>query len=300
MIKVTPLGISGALPTPTRSCSSFAITFGGVYLFDCCEGAQKQMMKYGVSYAQVKAIFISHLHADHFLGLFGLVHTLNFIGRKEPLVIYGPKGTKEFLGKVFAMNEFKPHNFAIDVINVDAGKKSFFSNTLFDVKAFKVKHNAPQALGFILESKAYRRFDETKAKKLGVKGRMFGELQAKGKLIVNGKTIKYKDVTYEQKGKKIVYTGDTLGNVASIATAAKEADLLIHDSSFTEEHKDHAKAKTHSTAKQAALNAKKAKVKQLMLTHFSNRYENLDLVLNEAKTEFENTILAQAGVAITV
>ena len=300
MIKVTPLGISGALPTPTRSCSSFAITFGGVYLFDCCEGAQKQMMKFGVSYAQVKGIFLSHLHADHFLGLFGLVHTLNFIGRKEPLEIYGPIGTKEFLGKVFAMKEFKPNNFKIEIIEVKESKKEFLSNSLFTVKAFKVKHNSPHALGFILESKSYRRFDEDKAKKLGLKGRMFGELQAKGKLTVNGKVVKYTDVTYEQKGKKLVYTGDTLGNVASIAKAAKDADLLIHDSSFTNEHADHAKAKTHSTCLQAAQNAKKAKAKLLMLTHFSNRYDDLQPVLTEAKKEFENTILAEPGVFITL
>lgn len=300
MIKVTPLGISGALPTPTRSCSCFAVTYGGVYLFDCCEGCQKQMMKFKVSYGQLKAVFLSHLHADHFLGLFGLVHTLNFIGRTEPLLIFGPTGTKAFFEKTFTMKEFKPKNFKIEISDVENTRKAFFETSLFEMRAFKVKHNSPNSLGLVLEAKSYRRFDEEKARALGVKGKLFSQLQEVGKLEINGKIVKYSNVTYVQKGKKIAYTGDTLGNAPSIATAAKDADLLIHDSTFTSEHASHAKAKFHSTAFEAAKNAKKARAKMLMLTHFSNRYEDLSALLKEAKDEFENSTLAQEGVPITI
>ncbi|MDP3742359.1 MAG: ribonuclease Z [Candidatus Micrarchaeota archaeon] len=298
MIRLVMLGTSGAMPTPRSNPSCFAVKFGGVYLFDCSEGCQRQMMKYGTNFGSVKAIFISHLHADHFLGLFGLVQSLNMTGRKEPLQLYGPKGTKKFLGTVFAMKEFMS-SFPLEIIEVAPSKKPFYSNELFTVKAFNVKHNAPASLGFVMEGLSYRRFDMDKCKKVGVSGRMFSQLQEGGTVEINGKKVKYADVTYVQGGKKIVYTGDTM-QCPAIATNAKDADLLIHDSCFLDKHKDHAKAKMHSTCLDAAKNAKKANVKKLILTHFSNRYDDLAPLLAEAKTVFESTELAEQGKEILI
>ncbi len=293
MIRLVVLGTSGSMPSPSSPPSCFAIKWGGVYLFDCCEGAQRQMMKYGVSFAGVNAIFISHLHADHFLGIFGLVHSLNFTGRKEPLYIFGPDGTEKFLKTAFAMREFKPH-FEIKIQDVSAGKKPFYSNELFTVKAFKVKHNAPAAIGFVVEGLPYRRFDEAKARAAGVKGALFTKLQKDGKATINGKIIKFTDVSYVQQGKKIVYTGDTM-QCPAIATNSKGADLLVHDACFSQEHVKHAKEKMHSTVTEAATNAKKAKVKKLLLTHFSNRYDDKSKLLAEAKAVFEQSELGECG-----
>ncbi|MFH1247171.1 MAG: ribonuclease Z [Candidatus Micrarchaeota archaeon] len=298
MIRIVTLGTSGSIPTPKSNPSCFAVKFGGTYLFDCSEGCQRQMMKYGTNFGSVQAIFVSHLHADHFLGVFGLVHSLNFVGRREPLLIFGPKGTRKFFSTMFAMHEFKA-NFPIEITDVEAGKKPFYSNDLFTVRAFKVKHNAPAALGFVLQGLSYRRFDMEKCAKVGVKGKIFSQLQNAGVVEVNDKKVKFEDVTYVQEGKKIVYTGDT-AQCAAIASNAKNADLLIHDGCFTEKHKEHAKAKMHSTCLQAAQNAKKANAKKLLLTHFSNRYDDLTPLLGEAKTVFEATELAEQGKEILI
>lgn len=298
MIRLVMLGTSGAMPTPRSNPSCFAVKYGGTYLFDCSEGCQRQMMKYGTNFGSVKAIFISHLHADHFLGLFGLVQSLNMTGRKEPLTIYGPKGTKKFLGTVFAMKEFASA-FPLEIVEVTASKKPFYQNELFTVKAFNVKHNAPASLGFVMQGLSYKRFDMDKCKKAGVTGRMFSQLQDGGTVEISGKKVKYDDVTYLQEGKKIVYTGDSM-QCAAIATNAKNADLLIHDSCFLDKHKDHAKQKMHSTCLQAGQNAKKAGVKKLILTHFSNRYDDLAPLLAEAKTVFEATELAEQGKEILI
>ncbi len=298
MIRLVVLGTSGAMPTPKSPPSCFAVKWGGVYLFDCSEGCQRQMMKYGASFASVGAIFVTHLHADHFLGIFGLIQSMNFTGRKEPLFIFGPKGTSKLLSSIFSLKEMKP-SFEVKIEEVIAGKKPFYQNELFTVNAFEVKHNAPHAIGYVLQGLSYRRFDMAKCEKLGIKGRMFSQLQEFGEATVGSKKVKYNQVTFVQEGKKIVYTGDTM-QCPSIATNAKNADLLVHDACFLDKHKEMAKQKTHSTCLDAAKNAKKAKVKKLLLTHFSNRYDDTTELLKEAKTVFENSELAQPGLEVMI
>ncbi|MFH0713391.1 MAG: ribonuclease Z [Candidatus Micrarchaeota archaeon] len=293
MIRIVTLGTSGSIPTPKTPPSCFAVKWGGVFLFDASEGCQRQMMKYNTSFASVEAVFISHLHADHFLGLFGLVQSMNFTSRKEPLFIFGPKGTRKLFESVFAIKEMRA-NFELKIEDVESSKKPFYETKLFTVNAFSVKHNAPAAIGFVLQGLSYRRFDMKKCAAAGVKGRLFSELQEKGAAVVNEKKVKYNDVTYIQEGKKIVYTGDTV-QCPAIASNAKNADLLIHDGCFLEMHKETAKQKMHCTVADAAKNAKKAKVKKLLLTHFSNRYDDLTPLLAEAKKIFENSELAEKG-----
>ena len=289
MMRLVVLGSGGSMPTKNTLPAGFALKYGGTFLFDCPEAAQVQLLKYGVGFG-IDAIFLSHLHADHFLGLFGLTQTMGLLGRKTEMKIFGPPGTKEFLSKLFAMPHLKPA-FPITIKDVSTGIA--LKTKLFDVKAFKVEHGCP-ALGYALVEPPSLRFDEKKAKAAGIKGKMFSDIQEKKKLKIGSKTIKLEDVTFEQKGKKIVFTGDSMP-CRNIEKNAENADLLIHDSCFIEKDAAMAKEKHHSTALKAAETASKAKAKRLMLSHISNRYEDRSIVLKEARQAFSESFLAQEG-----
>ena len=287
MFELTVLGTSSAMPTPERSLSCIAMRRDGdIFLFDCGEGSQRQMMRFGVSYMKVRAIFISHLHMDHFLGVFGLLETLRLNGRTEKLTIYAPRGAEG----VFGRKEF------LEIKESDEKWSADFES--FRVSAFATKH-AGTSFGFSIEEKEKVRFHEEKAKGLGLKGPMFTEIQKKGKLLVAGKTIKLKDVTYAQPGKKIVYSGDS-APCATLTRAAKDSDLLIHESTFGSDKEQEAKDTSHSTAENAAACAKKAGAKKLILTHFSGRYADTSQLLAEAKKIFPATEAAKDGMKLEV
>ena len=179
---------------------------------------------------------------------------------------------------------------------VSSGK--IFEEELFEVRPFAVKHVGP-ALGYVLEQKPYRRFDEKKARAAGIKGRLFTEIQEKGKITAGGKSVRYEDVTYVQEGKKIAYSGDTIP-CKSLNEAAANANLLVHDACFVDDDEEMAGEKKHSTAKQAAETAKAAGAKKLLLTHFSNRYDDRKIFLEEAKKSFAETLLAEEGLELLV
>jgi len=292
MIRLVMLGTSASLPSKQYHTSCMAVKYGKSMLFDACEGVQRQLMKYNVSFASIDAVFLSHLHADHFLGLFGLVQSMNLSTRAAELVIYGPKGTAKFLETVFATKELKP-NFPVKFVEVAASSKPFYETELFTVCAFNANHGV-NALGYVLEGKPTRRFDKPKCEKVGIKGRMFSELEEGKTVTIGKKKYKYADVTYEQPGKKIVYSGDGAPN-SELNSACKLADIAVLDSTFAGEQKELAKEKRHSTCTEAAKIAKKAKAKLLILTHFSNRYDNRSVLLEEAKKTFENTELSAEG-----
>ncbi len=296
MIRIVMLGTTASVPTKNHHTSCFAAKYEKVLLFDACEGVQRQLMKYGLSYAQVACVFLSHLHADHFLGLPGLVQTLNMSLRQSELLVIGPKGTAKMLDAIFSLPELKA-NFPLKITEASGlEKKPLFDADSFTVRAFPVKHGA-NALGFILEEKEKRRFDKKKCDAAGVKGGMFTELQNKGKISVGKKTVNLEDVTYVQAGKKMVYTGDT-AFFAGLEKRFENADLVVSDCTFLNEHEAHAKEKQHCTAKKIAQCAKAADAKKLVLTHFSNRYEDRAPLLDEAKREFAETVLAQEGLEI--
>ncbi len=287
MFEVTMLGTASATPTVERSLPSIAVRKGGdVFLLDCGEGAQRQLMKYGVSYMKVKAIFITHLHLDHFLGAFGLVETMALNGRKEKLAIYGPPGSRGVFGK----KEF------LEIIEIGPKFSADFGE--FSVAAFPVQHSR-DSFGFAFEEKEKVRFYEEKAKAAGLRGPMFSEIMRKGELRVGKKTIKLKDVTYSQEGKKLVYSGDTQP-CPSTAKAAKGADLLMHEATFGEDKKGEAEEAKHSTAAGAAAVAKKAGVKKLLLTHISGRYRDTKPLLDEARKVFAATEVAHDGMKLQV
>lgn len=287
MEKITFLGTSGAAPTPERSMPSIAVKWAGsLFLWDCGEGAQRQMMRFGTGF-NVDAIFITHLHLDHFLGVYGLLETLNMQGEPKPLTIFAPKGFEDLL--------INKHGF-VTVKEMKTGE--LFKGKDFTISAFKVRHGG-SAFGLVLQEDEKRRFYEEKAKKVGIKGRLFTDLQKKGKLQVGGKTIHLEDVTYVQPGRKIVYTGDTLP-CEEVVQEAKGADLLIHECTFDDDRMEEAKARFHTTAEDAARIAKEAGAKKLMLTHFSPRYPDSKPLVEKAKTVFRDTAGAYDGLEFEI
>ena len=283
------------MPTKGSWPSCFAVKHGDTLLFDACEGVQRQMMRHGISFASVRAVLLSHLHADHFLGLFGLVQSMNMAARKEELLIAGPCGTKKLLETLLGARELHAA-FPVRVCDVEEGL--VFENALFGVRAFPVKHYR-HALGYALEEKAHRNFDEEKCRKLGIEGRMFGELEKRGTLVVKGKKVKYEDVSSEKPGRRIVYTGDTK-MFAGLAKEFKNADIVIADCTFSQNEERLAHEKEHSTAREMAEAAKKAGVKKLVLTHFSNRYEDRRPLLEEARKIFAEAELAEEGLELAI
>ncbi len=285
MIRVVVIGSGGSLPSVERGTSAVALRHSGnIYLFDCGEGTQRQMMRFGVSYAKVKAIFVSHLHADHYLGIAGLIETLGMIGRSEPVEVYGPTGTRERLEELV-------HSSLLQAKDIDSA--FVYRGDGFTICPFNTLHYAT-SLGFVFEEDQKRKFDEKKAHGKGLRGRMFTEIQEKGKLKIGSKTVKLEEISGLVPGKKIVYTGDTMP-CAEVEKAAKGADLLIHDGTFGKELKAEAELKRHSTVSEAAKVAKKAGVKRLVLTHISNRYEDDRALEKEAQEIYQESHVAKDG-----
>jgi ribonuclease Z len=285
MIRVVILGSGASLPSVQRGTSSIAIKHSGdIYLFDCGEGTQRQMMRFNASYAKVKAIFLSHLHADHILGIAGLVETLALIGRTEPLHIFGPSGTKERISEFVHLSLSMPQDIHGDFV---------YTGEDFTIRPFHTMHYA-NSIGFVFEEKKKRKFDKKKADELGIKGKMFSEIEKSGEIKVGKKIVKLDDISIEKRGRKIVYTGDTMPCKETIE-AAMGADLLIHDATFANDMRDESDLKKHSTAQAAAEIAKKAGAKKLVLFHISNRYDDDKVLEREAREIFKESYVASDG-----
>ncbi len=287
--KVTFLGTSGTVPTVDRNTSSIFVSFAGEkLLLDCGEGTQRQMMIAKTGFG-VDSIFITHMHTDHFIGLFGLIESMSLNGREKTLNIYSPNS--KFLKKLF--REFGYHNldFKINLITLRDDDFVRFGN--FKVLAFETDHII-DSLGYAIIEDEFYRFDRKKAESLGIPPSPLYSRLAKGETVVfKGKVITPEMVTSGVvKGRKLVYTGDTKPT-NRIVEVAKDADILIHDSSFTSDLIEWAEFTKHSTAKQAAEIARKANVKKLILTHISARYKDATPLLNEAKQIFENVVVAE-------
>jgi ribonuclease Z len=205
---------------------------------------------------------------------------------RDRSIIYAPRGAEG----VFGRKEF------LEIKEIDDKWSEDFGG--FTVSSFATKH-AGTSFGFSIEEKEKVRFHEAKAKGLGLAGPMFSEIQKKGSLKIGGKTIKLKEVTYTQPGKKIVFSGDS-APCATLMRAAKGADLLIHESTFGSDKEAEAKETSHSTAADAAACAKKAGSKRLLLTHFSGRYADTSQLVSEAKQIFPSVEAAKDGMKVEI
>lgn len=285
------------MPTKERNLPAIAVQIDGdVLLLDCGEGTQRQMMAHGVSYAKVRAIFVSHLHLDHFLGIFGLGETLRLSGAVQKIDIFGPAGLEKFLYSFGRRELFAVHEISKKDCSV---AKPIFTLNNHDIFCICTEHGRKMdAFGYLVKERERRRFYEKKAKSLGIAGPLFSQIQKDGKLEINGKKLLLEDVTYAQEGRSLAYSGDTVFS-ASFASACKGVDLLAHESTFGQERAELAAEKFHSTAQDAARVAKKAGAKQLLLVHLGGKYsKDPQPLLDEAKKIFKNTSVAKDGMKI--
>ncbi|MCE5296378.1 MAG: ribonuclease Z [Euryarchaeota archaeon] len=284
------LGTGGSVPTPARNTSAVAIrTAQDMLLFDCGEGTQRQFMLSAFSFMKLEKIFISHLHGDHFLGLMGLVQSMNFSGRDRPLEIFGPRGIAEIVHATITLGRFE---LAFDIFWRELKDGEVVEGDGYSVKAVEALH-IPNSLSFILEEDGRKgRFDPETARKLGVKeGPDFSRLQRGMDVIVGDRKVSPKDVMGPPRpGLKLAYSGDTLPN-ERFAEHAKGCDVMIHESTTDSSLAKKANDYGHSTAAQAAEIALKAEAKALYLVHISGRYSDATPLLEEAKRTFVNSFL---------
>jgi ribonuclease Z len=301
MLSLTFLGTSAARPTVERNVSALALQREGeTLLFDCGEGTQRQMMRYGVSFA-LSEIFFTHFHADHFLGMIGLVRTLGLQGRGEPLRLYGPRGAKQVLNNALLLGvERVP--FGVEIQEVKPGAV-IGERVGYAITAFATDHGAGSIGYALVEAERYGKFDPAKARALEIpEGPLWGKLQ-RGEAVelADGRTLTAESVVGPRRpGRKVVITGDT-APCASVVAAAAGADLLVHEATFGEEEKDRAKETFHSTAREAAQVAKAAQVRKLVLTHLSARYSiSAEELVKEAREVFADVAAAKDGLVVDV
>jgi len=316
MLSVTFLGTSAARPTVERNVSALALVREGeTLLFECGEGTQRQMMRYGVSFA-LSEIFFTHFHADHFLGVIGLVRTLGLQTREQPLRLYGPKGAKHLLKAALELGvERVPFEVKIEevkpgmVLGAEGGgggggkAASGTERDGYAIQVFATEHGGGSVGYAVREHERPGRFDPEKARAAGVpEGPLWGQLQ-QGETVrlPDGRTIAAEGIVGAKRpGRLVVITGDTRP-CATVVDAAQQADLLIHEATFGEEEKDRAKETGHSTAREAAQVALAAQARRLVLSHVSARYSiSAEELVKEARDVFKETMVAKDGLTIEV
>ena len=295
------LGTSASRPTVERNVTSVAmIREGETLLFDCGEGTQRQMMRYGISFA-LEDIFFTHMHADHMLGVIGLFRTLSLQGRTEPMRLWGPRGSASLLRQAIALgSERQPFPFEINEVTPE----SPIERKGYSIVPYPVDHKDRIALGFALvEEIRLGRFNPEKARELGIpEGPAWGRIH-KGQPVTldDGRVIEPSMLVGPSRpGRRIVFTGDTRPS-ASTVEISSGADLLIHEATFSDEEQERAVETGHATSREAAEVAAKAGVRQLVLTHLSARYSvNAADLLQQAKENFPETIVARDGFEMDV
>ena len=295
------LGTSASRPTVERNVTSIAIVREGeTLLFDCGEGTQRQMMRYGTSFA-LADIFFTHMHADHMLGVIGLFRTLALQGRTEPMRLWGPPGSDALLRQAIALGSDK-EKFPFEITEIVPDTP--IQRKGYSILPFAVDHNDRLAVGYaLIEDIRLGRFNPDRARELGIpEGPAWGKLH-KGQPVTleSGRVVEASEIVGESRaGRRIVFTGDSRPSEETIRIA-EGADLLVHEATFADEEQQRAVDTGHSTSREAAGVAAKAGVRQLALTHLSARYSvNTSDLLQQAKEIFPNCIVARDGLEIDV
>ncbi|MEP6835768.1 MAG: ribonuclease Z [Gemmatimonas sp.] len=295
------LGTSAACPTVDRAVSGLAIhREGETMLFDCGEGTQRQMMRYGVSFS-FNHLFFTHTHSDHILGLTGLLRTLQLQGRTEPMHLWGPKGSSKTLRQCISLGGERI-TFPVEVTELSEGQT--VTRDYYHLQSFPVDHRGTSAVGYALvEHDRLGRFSPETARELGIpEGPLWGQIH-KGRAITldDGRVIEPQMlVGAARRGRKIVLTGDTRPCDNTIHMA-HDADVLIHEATFADDEAARAVETGHSTAREAAEVARAALARRLVLTHISARYTREAPELEaQAREVFPRTQIARDGLEINV
>jgi len=300
MLSVTFLGTGAACPTVDRNVTSLAVQREGeMFLFDCGEGTQRQMMRYGVGFS-FRDIFFSHYHSDHILGVTGLIRTMGLLDRTAPVVLYGPRGAQRILGGMLTVG-IEKSRFPVEIVELKPG--DCLKRNGYDLEVFATEHRA-DTVGYALrEHIRLGRFNPDLAREMGVpEGPLWGRLH-KGETVTlpDGRQVGPADLVGQPRaGRCIVFSGDTRP-VPALLEAARGADLLIHEATFSQDESARAVETGHSTAEEAAVIARDAGVRQLVLTHISARY-NRDApeLAAEARAIFPETLVARDGLTVDV
>jgi ribonuclease Z len=295
------LGTSASRPTVERNVSSLALVREGeTLLFDCGEGTQRQMMRYGVSFSVID-IFFTHFHADHILGVIGLMRTMALQGRTEPLRLWGPPGGAKILRRAEGFAADRP-GFPVEI--TELGEHQPVRRGEYTIVPFAADHGGAPALGYaIVEDDRKGRFNPDRARELGIpEGPLWGRIhRGLPVTLEDGRTIDPADIVGPpRRGRRIAITGDTRP-CASTIEAARGADVLIHEATFAEEEAKRAIETGHSTAREAAQVAADAAAKRLILTHLSARYSRDARDLErEARAVFPEVVVARDGMEVEV
>jgi ribonuclease Z len=283
------LGTSGSTPTPQRALPATMVRRGGErLLFDCAEGTQRQLLRSDVGLVELREVFLTHYHADHYLGLPGMLKTFALRGRELPLTVHGPRGLRDLLSTLRRI--FGRLTYPLETVELEPGHA--LERDGYRLEAFPVDHGVP-AVGYTLvEHERPGRFDVEAANGLGIPdGPERGALQrGEPVLLADGTEVRPDQVLGPPRaGRKIVLSGDTAPS-ASVVEAASGADVLVHEATFLADERQRARETLHSTAGEAALVGREAGVRLLALTHLSTRYFGHEVV-EEARELFPETVV---------
>lgn len=299
---VTVLGSSSALPTSKRFTSAHVMNIHErFFLIDCGEGTQVQLRRFKVRFGKIDHVFISHVHGDHILGIFGLLSSFNLLGRTKALHIYGPADIKIIIDDHFKYYEHD-RKFKIVYHFIEPNEKQvIYEDKSVFIEAISLKHRV-DTFGFLFHEK--RRPNHMKKEKIeeySIPVLKIPEIiQGADFITEEGELIKNEELTYPSyTPRTYAYISDTMFD-ESIVPHIKDFHLLYHESTFLEEHHELAKETYHSTARQAAEVAEKANVRKLLLGHFSTRYKRIERFEEEAAAVFPNIVLAEDGLRIDV
>jgi ribonuclease Z len=288
-LDVVFLGTSGATPTAQRAPAATLVRRGGDrLLFDCAEGTQRQLLRCDVGLLELREVFLTHYHADHYLGLPGMLKTYSLRGRELPLTIYGPRGLRALLTALRRI--FGRLTYPLETVELEPGEA--LERDGYTLCTFAVNHGVSAVAYALVERERPGRFDVEAAAALGVPdGPERGALQrGEPVTLVDGTRVLPEQVLGPPRpGRKVVLTGDT-APVASVVEAAADADLLVHEATFLADERERARETLHSTAGEAALAAREARVRMLALTHLSTRYFGHEVVA-EARELFADTVV---------
>jgi ribonuclease Z len=297
-LDVVFLGTSGSMPTAKRALSATLVRRGGDrLLFDCAEGTQRQLLRSDVGLVDLEEIFLTHFHADHYLGLPGMLKTFALRSREVPLTIYGPRGLEELFSTLRRI--FGRLTYQVALVELEPGAQ--LERDGYSLNCFAVNHGV-SAIGYrLVEDGRPGRFDVEEANRLGVPdGRERGLLQRGENVpLPDGRVVTPADVLGEARaGRTVVLAGDT-APAASVVEAAAGAELLVHEATFLADERERARETSHSTADEAALVAREAGVKLLALTHVSTRYFGHQVV-EEATQLFPATVVPRDFDLVTI